>query len=503
MMKHIKYHSGFALIASLVILVTLTLIAVVGLRSSMVEEMTSGNQKMAASALFGAEHGVSQALEGLLAGTIHDTGSESNINWSAGSSLTGTGYSSTFTVSHLLAGGSAVEDDDGRRYFLINSTGATTTGEARRMLEVAIALEWGASSNVAGLIGCQGITGASNIITGSYSSSGQPSDGDRGDMATTDAQAFLYLDGSSDMDIVGEVRSTGAIYMKSDALVRRDALANLRIQVDGGDIYGSAYTNTTYSGSTSRVHGSIYQGSSVVPNPLVPFEPPCDPLNVDNIISTASSIRTANHNAELGMTAGGNFSNSRNTIGVAGAAKDYWYTNFTVSGSYVLTIQGDVRLYLTGNFLMDSNPQLLLGSGASLKIYMDPSSPTNGGNGKFELKSNSRANVGGQALDLQVYSKAVDTVKDDKNWTNNEPDVWDDGNQKVRLDSNSIFYGMIYAPRAHVWMDSNVQVNGSVRGRFVDTKSNLTFNYDEDLDTLYTGSPTDYKLVYWTEEYPE
>ncbi len=51
--------NGFALIVCLLILVVLTLLAVTGLRSSIIEEMTSGNQKLAASALFGAEQGVS------------------------------------------------------------------------------------------------------------------------------------------------------------------------------------------------------------------------------------------------------------------------------------------------------------------------------------------------------------------------------------------------------------------------------------------------------------
>ena len=115
-------NSGFALIASLMVLVMLTLLAVVSLRSSLVEEMTSGNQKQAASALCGAERGVSQALDALLDGTINDTGNETEIGWIEGAWANGTGYTSTYTVGHLITGGTAVEDDDGRRYFLINSS---------------------------------------------------------------------------------------------------------------------------------------------------------------------------------------------------------------------------------------------------------------------------------------------------------------------------------------------------------------------------------------------
>ncbi len=109
----------------------------------------------------------------------------------------------------------------------------------------------------------------------------------------------------------------------------------------------------------------------------------------------------------------------------------------------------------------------------------------------------------GCPINLQIYSRAVDTVKDDKNWEDDEPDTWDDGDQKVVVNSNSVLFGLIYAPRAHVFLDSNVEIFGSVRGRFVDTWSNLAFTYDEDLDVLFSGNPSDYRLVYWTEQFPQ
>lgn len=73
----------------------------------------------------------------------------------------------------------------------------------------------------------------------------------------------------------------------------------------------------------------------------------------------------------------------------------------------------------------------------------------------------------------------------------------------VKIDSNSVYYGLIYAPLLHVVLYSNAPIYGSVRGRFVTTDSNMGFHYDEDLDKVWVGNPTDYKLVYWTERYPE
>ena len=62
---------------------------------------------------------------------------------------------------------------------------------------------------------------------------------------------------------------------------------------------------------------------------------------------------------------------------------------------------------------------------------------------------------------------------------------------------------MIYAPVALVVLNSNAEVHGSVRGRYVKADSNMEFSYDEDLDDLWGGLPSDYQLVYWTEQYPE
>jgi len=208
----VRKEKGIALIVSLLIMVLLTLLAVRGLRTSIVEEQISGNQKLAAKALFAAEQGVSEALEDLfnlfiIVGT--------DDNWNTTLSASGVGYSVDYTVSHHKVGGVKVADADGRLYLQINSTG--TSQSARRMVEVVVAVETGATGNIAGLIGCEGVSAKSNVITSSYSSSGQTSAGDRGDISTTDEEAFMYFDGSSDFDVNGEVRATGALFLGSEA----------------------------------------------------------------------------------------------------------------------------------------------------------------------------------------------------------------------------------------------------------------------------------------------
>jgi hypothetical protein len=505
-----RKEKGVALIVSLVLIVLLTLLAVTSLRTSIVEEQVSGNQKLAATSLFAAEQGVSEAMDGIFDGTISDAGNEDDINWTTGwLQGTGTGYRFDYQVRHLLTGGVTVEDDDGRSYLVIDSTGATTNGDGRRLLEIAVAMEMGEGANVAGLIGCQGVTAKSNVVTSSYSSSGQDTTGDRGDIATTDADAFMYLVGSSDFEVYGEVRATGALFLDSNAVVSRDALANLRIEVASGDIYGSAWTNGPYEGDESAVEGDIYQGPSVTPNPLVPLEP-CDPWDINDIFAEADDIKGANNNGDIGIASGGNYSGNPATLGVSGAAKDFYFTNFMLEGIQTVTIEGDVRIYVYNDFTMKSNPELILGAGATLKIYVET--------GNAWIDSVAMVNhdpddyfpdcdPGGCPINVYLFSKRENTPKDEKYSPPNgtEPDIWDDSETvaAVRIDSNSVFYGIIYAPLGHVALYSNAEVYGSARGRYVTTDSNLEFHYDEDLDKIWVALPTGYKIVYWTELYPD
>ena len=63
--------------------------------------------------------------------------------------------------------------------------------------------------------------------------------------------------------------------------------------------------------------------------------------------------------------------------------------------------------------------------------------------------------------------------------------------------SNSDFWGSVYAPRAHVNYNSESDFYGSVSGKYVDICSQATIHYDEALGNLKikTGSPGDTFVV--------
>jgi type IV pilus assembly protein PilX len=79
----VQGEQGMVLVVSLIILMLLTLLAVTAMRMSVVEEVMTGNQKLAANALFAAEQGVSAAIEDLLDQTVSDAGSQTDVSWSA------------------------------------------------------------------------------------------------------------------------------------------------------------------------------------------------------------------------------------------------------------------------------------------------------------------------------------------------------------------------------------------------------------------------------------
>jgi hypothetical protein len=153
-----------------------------------------------------------------------------------------------------------------------------------------------------------------------------------------------------------------------------------------------------------------------------------------------------------------------------------------------------VRFFVENNFTLKSISQLLFDPDATLNIYHE-GQESGDDNALFWLDSNTFANELGIPADFQVYSKAYNEEK--------EPGLWEIGKEKVTIDSNSGFYGVIYAPRAHLVINSNTSVHGSVRGSYVTLESNAAFMYDEDLDKLWIGVPIDYELVYWAELYPE
>ncbi len=138
--------------------------------------------------------------------------------------------------------------------------------------------------------------------------------------------------------------------------------------------------------------------------------------------------------------------NDQSTISESGE-----YTSFQVDSNAIVTIQGDITLYVTGDFSMLSNTVLEIPEGSSLSLYLG---------GSFEQDSNTIFdNPTKDPTKIQIIG--TDSFEGEMAW-----------------DSTSEFYGAVYFPQANVTINSNVDIYGSIIADLFYIDSNARIHYD-------------------------
>ncbi len=149
------------------------------------------------------------------------------------------------------------------------------------------------------------------------------------------------------------------------------------------------------------------------------------------------------------------------------------YSSFTLLPNTTVTILTDVILYVTGDFLMEANSDLVIAYGASLSLYLG---------GTFIQRSESDINnLTMDPTKLLIYGT-------------------DSFNGVMEWRSGSSFYGAVYVPRADIQYDSNANFYGSLVGKNIEIFSNARFHYDlalGDLDTIGEGKNWTYSVKSW------
>jgi hypothetical protein len=152
------------------------------------------------------------------------------------------------------------------------------------------------------------------------------------------------------------------------------------------------------------------------------------------------------------------------------------YANFRLSNSSAVTVTSDVILYVTGEFSMLSNTQLEIAVDAKLTMYLG---------GSFIQDSNTQMNnLSMDPCSFMLF--CTDSFTGDMEWN-----------------SNTDFWGAVYAPRANVIYNSNANFYGSVMGKYVDIASQANIHYDEALANLkiVPGSMGSfYTIISWHEK---
>ena len=143
-------------------------------------------------------------------------------------------------------------------------------------------------------------------------------------------------------------------------------------------------------------------------------------------------------------------------------AGDYRYTNMNIGKKAKLTIDGDVRLYLTNAsaFTSGDNAEIHVNSGASLTIYTE-------GVVDFskKVKINNMAKKPSKFL---VYSRYT-------------------GSNGVLLSDNIDIFGAIYAPDTAVNFGSKMELYGAVMGKTISLLDNNALHYDQSISTVHVG----------------
>ncbi len=142
---------------------------------------------------------------------------------------------------------------------------------------------------------------------------------------------------------------------------------------------------------------------------------------------------------------------------------DYKYTNITLGNNSTLSINGNVRLYLTGNASQVSlntgtaHVNLNIADGATLQIYS---------NGTLTFDNNTTINTAShKPSNLQIYSTYT-------------------GDNGISISNNSATYAAVYAPQTDIAITNNAGFYGAVVGKTATLLNNGDVHYDMALASL-------------------
>lgn len=215
--------------------------------------------------------------------------------------------------------------------------------------------------------------------------------------------------------------TTGIITMSNSALVK------------GNATMGTGGTNTM--NNSASITGTVTSGVNVsLPSVVVP-----------------SSLTSLSSSGSI------NISGTTNQTINSGS---YKYSSITLSNNSILTINGDVTLYVTGNIAPSNSTQIRIANGGSLTIYT----------GGTVIMSNSANfnNVSKNPKKLTIYSTKSSGTG-------------------FALSNNTNFYGTMYMPDADYVGSNNAELMGSLVAKTISLSNYHKIHYDESLSS--TANP--------------
>ena len=153
---------------------------------------------------------------------------------------------------------------------------------------------------------------------------------------------------------------------------------------------------------------------------------------------------------------------------------DYKFSEIDLSGSSELTLEGPIRIYITGeNDSIKSTGSSSITTSGQVEIYID---------GDAKVAGSGIVNQGGTPSDLYIYGTES---CEDIDWS-----------------GSANFYGGIYAPSAEVDLSGSTVIFGAVVGNTIDVNGSAALHYDEALESSDPplGGGQTFQILSWTEQ---
>lgn len=270
-------------------------------------------------------------------------------------------------------------------------------------------------------------------------------------------------------DSTDSTKSTGGRYDASKSRDKGDVATNSglinSLSVGNAEIYGHASTGPGGSvsvGSNGGVGSKAWldagnhgiQPGYTSDDMNVAFPDVLPPFSGGASTPTSGTVSGTSYNYVLG-------------------SGNYEMSSLSMSGNQKMIITNNAVLFVRGNISISGNAQILIASGASLKLYVEGASASIGGNGVM--------NTDARALDFSYYGLPTNT--------------------SVTMSGNAAFTGTIYAPNAALSMGGGGSttydfVGASISGT-VTMNGHYNFHYDESLGNI--GPRRGYIVTSWNE----
>jgi hypothetical protein len=257
------------------------------------------------------------------------------------------------------------------------------------------------------------------------------------------------LSAGTRLDVAGNLAVAGGLG-RSSSTIGVGGAARVGGNVDGGTLTVAGSLTTT-TGAT--VTGNVTAGSRTTAPVAVPPPCRCDPTDILDVSAVVADHAIANHDADIGITAG-------ELDGVSGDATlelpcgRFYLSRILASGGGTVTIRatGRTALFIAGDVTLDGNLTVEIAPGAELDLFIT---------GFLNLPGTARLGDPARPRALRVYVASAGSIA---------------------LSGGSTLAGNLYAPDADLATSAPVDVYGAVLLNRWNLSAPVNIHYDRAIE---------------------